>query len=133
MATTYAVRYKNFCAPQEQHSAGGRYYVDSDMNTSSRIMAGHCNPISDITATGTYNQATIGSTIAVSLGSSKDFVYIKNTGTDSIDLKVSLDGGTKYLIKLSDGEAFASEIDTSASIYVLSLSATTTIEYYTAA
>ena len=51
MATTYRVRYKNHATPQEQHSSGDRYYLDSDVG---RKMSG----TADITpgSTGTLTE-----------------------------------------------------------------------------
>jgi len=135
MATTYRVRYKNHATPQEQHSAGDRYYLDSDAGKKFSGTA-------DITpgSTGTLTTAqTVDSTPATGdiIAANKDFVYIKNTG--STDILISLDdsglagGGSSngnYLIVLSEGEAFASEISTSANIFAKTASGTSTIEYY---
>ena len=52
MASTYKVRYKNQCTPQEQHTANGRYYLDSDVG---RKLAGTCDTDASITTTGTYD------------------------------------------------------------------------------
>ena len=71
------------------------------------------------------------------IAASKDFVYIKNTG--STDIVVSLDdaglagGGSSngnYLILLAEGESFASEISTSANVFAKTSSGTSTIEYF---
>ena len=124
MGQTYRVRYKNNATPQEQIASGGRWYLDSD---SGRKLSG----LADIVpaATGTLTEGTSISTSATQIASSKDFVYVKNTGTDSVDLLVTLDG-SNYLIVLSDGEAFASQISTSADVRIKTPSGTTTAEYY---
>ena len=124
MGQTYRVRYKNNATPQEQIASGGRWYLDSD---SGRKLSG----LADIVpaATGTLTEGTSISTSATQIASSKDFVYVKNTGTDSVDLLVTLDN-SNYLIVLSDGEAFASQISTSADVRIKTSSGTTTAEYY---
>ena len=123
MGQTYRVRYKNNATPQEQIASGGRWYLDSD---SGRKLSG----LADIVpaATGTLTEGTSISTSATQIASSKDFVYVKNTGTDSVDLLVTLDN-SNYLIVLSDGEAFASQISTSADVRIKTPSGTTTAKY----
>jgi hypothetical protein len=125
MATTYKVRYKNHCTPQEQITSGGRYYLDSDCG---RKLTGDAETRAVLSAAGTLTTGTSISTSATQVASSKDFVYIKNTG--STDVLVTLDN-SNYLIKLSENEAFASEISTSANVYVKTASGTSTIEYFT--
>ena len=189
MATTFRVRYKNHATPQEQHSSGDRYYLDSDVG---RKMSGTADKTPDATGTLTKgvtisadftdstcnynNDPTItmndtsllavgygvsgtgipsGSTIASitnsttfelsasktdgsvtsgtltfnknTIGLNNDFIYIKNT--DSTDLLVTLDG-SNYLIVLSEGEVFASQISTSADVRIKTASGTTTADYY---
>ena len=125
MATTYKVRYKNHCTPQEQISSGGRYYLDSDCG---RKLTGVCDSLADEgTANGTLTTGVAISTSTLSIASSKDFVYIKNTG--STDVLVTLDD-SNYLILLSENEAFASEISTSADVRVKTTSGTSTIEHF---
>ena len=137
MATTYNIRYKNHATPQEQHTAGGRFYLDSDVG---RKMTGIADIVPVSTGTLTTGQV-VDSTPATGdiIAANKDFVYIKNTG--STDIIVSLDdaglagGGSSngnYSILLSEGEAFASEIHTSANIFAKTASGTSTIEYYVA-
>ena len=84
MATTYKVRYKNHCTPQEQIASGGRYYLDSDCG---RKLTGDTETDATLSATGTL-------TTGVSVGTSDleivraavpiDFLYIKNTGSTGI-------------------------------------------------
>ena len=125
MATTYRVRYKNNATPQEQHSSGDRYYLDSDVG---RKMSG----TADITpgSTGTLTEGATITDSATQIASSKDFVYVKNTG--SIKMYISLDGGTAWLISLHKGEAFASQISTSADVRIKTGdgTGTTTADYY---
>ena len=125
MATTYKVVYKNHCVPQEQVASGGKYYIDSD---SGRKLTGRAETTATLASTGAHTTGTSISTSATQIASSKDFVYVKNTG--STDVLVTLDG-TNYLILLSESEAFASEISTSADVRVKTASGTSTIEYFT--
>ena len=135
---TYQVVYKNHCTPQEQIKSGGRFYLDSDCRrkltgTASVTVAG------EPSSSGTYNSSTSVSTSAVEVvtgASNADFVFIKNTGTDSVNILIALDesglpsGSSNglYYIGLSDGEAFASKIHNDADVWVKTASGTTTIE-----
>ena len=125
MATTYKVVYKNHCVPQEQVASGGKYYIDSD---SGRKLTGRAETTATLASTGAHTTGTSISTSATQIASSKDFVYVKNTG--STDVFVTIDG-TNYLILLSESEAFASEISTSADVRVKTASGSSTIEYFT--
>tara|TARA_R100001443_G_scaffold1969_4_gene6803 strand:+ start:8117 stop:8509 length:393 start_codon:yes stop_codon:yes gene_type:complete len=129
MATTYRVRYKNHATPQEQHSAGDRYYLDSDAGKK-------------FSGTGDIGGATLGGSrslvenfavtdsASITLTSSTDFFYIKNTGDSDVLLCVD---GTTYIIILSSSEAFASQLSNSAVIKVKCTSGeTSTVEYYKA-
>ena len=124
MATTYKVSYKNHCTPQEQIASGGRYYLDSDCG---RKLTGTTETSATLSANGTLTTGTSISDSATQIASSKDFVYVKNTG--STDILVTLDN-SNYLIVLSENEAFASEIHTSADVRVKTASGTSTIEYF---
>ena len=124
MATTYKVRYKNHCTPQEQIASGGRYYLDSDCG---RKLTGDAETSATLSANGNYSAETSISTSATTAVTSKDFGYVKNTG--STDILITLDN-SNYLILLSEGESFASEISTSAQVRVKTLSGTSTIEYF---
>ena len=125
MATTYKVVYKNHCVPQEQVASGGKYYIDSD---SGRKLTGRAETTATLASTGSHTTGTSISTTATQIASSKDFVYVKNTG--STDVLVTLDN-SNYLILLSESEAFASEISTSADVRVKTASGSSTIEYFT--
>jgi hypothetical protein len=126
MATTYKVRYKNHCVPQEQIASGGRYYLDSDCG---RKLTGVADTSSTLSATGTLTTgvAISGITEIVTAGSNADFVYVKNTGSE--DVLVTLDN-SNYLILLSEGEAFASEIHVDSNVKVKPVSGASTIEHF---
>jgi len=124
MATTYKVRYKNHCTPQEQIVSGGRYYLDSDCG---RKLTGDTETSATLSATGAFSTGTSISTSATQIAVSSDFVYVKNTG--STDILVTLDN-SNYLILLSENEAFASEISDSADVRVKTASGTSTAEHY---
>ena len=127
MATTYKVRYKNHCTPQEQISSGGRFYLDSDCG---RKLTGVTDTTaSTATANGTLTTGVSISDSATQIASSKDFIYVKNTG--ATDVLVTLDN-SNYLILLSENEAFASEIDPSADVRVKTASGTSTVEHFSA-
>ena len=121
---TFKVRYKNHCTPQEQLVSNGRYYLDSDCG---RRLTGVADTSATLASTGTLTTGASISTSATQVASSKDFVYVKNTG--STDVLVTLDN-SNYLILLSENEAFASEINTSADVRVKTASGTSTIEYF---
>ena len=127
MATTYKVRYKNHCTPQEQRASGGRYYLDSDCG---RKLTGVADTSATLSATGTLASGTAitdTATEVVSAASNADFVYIKNTG--STDVLITLDN-SNYLILLSEGEVFASEIDVGSNVKVKTASGTSTIDSF---
>ena len=127
MATTYKVRYKNHCTPQEQIASGGRYYLDSDCG---RKLTGVADTSATLSATGTLASGTSISDTAtevVSAASNADFVFIKNTG--STDVLITLDD-SNYLILLSEGEAFASEIHVDSNVKVKTASGTSTIDSF---
>ena len=128
MATTYKVRYKNHCTPQEQISSGGRYYLDSDCG---RKLTGVCDSLA---ASGTAN-GTLTTGVAISssatniVTAARDFVYIKNTGDTEVTISLTSDATAEYVIALAAGEAFASDISTSARVFVKS-TGTSTIEHF---
>jgi len=59
--------------------------------------------------------------------SSKDFIYVRCLSGD--DVKISLDNGSNYLVRLSAGESFASELDSSVATVIISTDGTSKIEY----
>ena len=103
MATTYKVRYKNHCTPQEQILSGGRFYLDSDCRrklTGSASVTVAGGPGESGADSGIYNSSTSISTSAVegvSAASNADFVFIKNTGTDSVDILITFDNSLYYI------------------------------------
>ena len=123
MATTYKVRYKNHCTPQEQISSGGRFYLDSDCG---RKLTGDANVSATLAGTGTKSTATI-STSPTGIAQGKDFVYIKNTGNNI--LLITFDN-SNYYTKLNNNESFASEISSSADVRIKAETGTTTVEYF---
>ena len=129
MATTYKVRYKNHATPQEQIASGGRYYLDSDVG---KKLTGNAETSATLAATGTLTTGVSISTSATSIASSKDFVYIKNTGSTEVVVSLTTDSTAEYVIALAENEAFASEISTSANVMVKTLSGSSTIEHYVA-
>ena len=151
MATTYKVRYKNHCTPQEQIASGGRYYLDSDCGrkltgTSDTIDKRYWEVSMDaweaesqvweeakvtLGSTGTLATEVAISGSTTSIASNKDFVYIKNTGSIEVVVSLTTDVTAKYVIALAEGEAFASAISTSANVRVKALSGTSTIEHFT--
>ena len=115
------IKYSNGCSPQELESTSVRWYQDSDVGTK---------------LSGTANVSMSGGSLVYvspkeitsneSALSTKDFVYIKCIKGD--DVKVSLDGGSNFLIRLSAGESFASELVSTASV-VIGTDGTSTVEY----
>ena len=105
MAITYEsfqVVYKNHCTPQEQILSGGRFYLDSDCRrklTGSASVTVAGGPGESGADSGTYNSSTSVSTSAVEIvtaGSDADFVYIKNTGTDSVSILITFYNSLYY-------------------------------------
>ena len=127
-ATTYKVRYKNHCTPQEQTTVGGRYYLDSDCG---RKLTGVCDTFATLGSTGTLTTGVSISTSATEIvAAARDFVYVKNTGSTEVVISLTTDATAKYVIALAEGEAFASEISTSARVFVKTASGTSTIEHF---
>ena len=130
MATTYKVRYKNHCVPQEQIVSGGKWYQDSDCG---RKLTGVADTSATLASTGTLTTGTSISDSATQIASSKDFVYIKNTGSTEVVVSLTTDATAKYVIALAADEAFASEISTLANVRVKTLSGTSTVEHFSEA
>jgi len=108
MATNdVTITYKNFCVPQELDSTSAKWYLDSDCGrklSGSAVLAGEMG--------NTVNFVDSTTSLPVDLQAGIDFFYLKCISGD--DKKLSLDGGSNYLISLSSGEAFASYVDSSA-------------------
>jgi hypothetical protein len=113
MATNdVTLTYKNFCVPQELDSTGARWFMDSDCG---RKLSGTSVMSSEMGNTVNYvDSATItqSASSAIDLENGFDFFYLKCVGGD--DIKLSLDGGSNYLVLLSVGQAFASFVDSTA-------------------
>ena len=132
MATTFRVRYKNSATPQEQHSAGDRYYLDSDAGKKFSGTGDIGNPTLATTEAGGSRSYTaelaVTDSASSTLTSSTDFFYIKNTGDNDVLLSVD---GTNYQIILSSGEAFASQVANATTAKVkCAADETSTVEYY---
>ena len=126
MPTSRKLVVQHSVTPQEQVSftGGQRWYLDSDIR----------KKLGSVIELKADTQCNVGSSVATfgleyTVASTVDFVYIKNTGTDSVDLFITLDNSV-YAMVLSDGEAFASEISTSANVRVKTSSGTSTIEHF---
>ena len=128
MALTYKVRYKNHCTPQEQILTNGRWYLDSDCG---RKLTGDSETSETLSATGTLTTGVSISTSATEIvAAARDFVYVKNTGSTEVTISLTSDSSAEYVIALAAGEAFASEISTSARVFVKTASGTSTIEHF---
>ena len=124
---TYKVRYKNHCTPQERLVASGRYYLDSDCG---RKLTGNADVDTVFTAAGTLTTGVaISSSPTEIVAAARDFVYIKNTGDTEVTISLTSDSSAEYVIALAAGEAFASQISTSARVFVKS-TGTSTIEHF---
>ena len=128
MATTFKIRYKNHCTPQEQITAGGRYYLDSDVG---RKLAGNAETSATLASTGTLTTgASISTSATAIVAAARDFVYVKNTGSTEVVISLTSDSSAEYVIALAENEAFASEISTSARVFVKTASGSSTIEHF---
>ena len=118
------IKYSNGCSPQELDSTSARWYQDSDVGTklsgsaNVAMSGGSLAFVSPVSIT--ENQTALGS---------KDFVYVRNISGH--DIKISFDNGSNFLVKLSEGESFASELDSSVATVVIGVQAggTSTVEY----
>ena len=120
------ILYKNHCTPQEQVSSGGRYYLDGDCGR--KLTGSNLYELgSDTTATG-----TLTATGSHDLGSDSgfDFIAVTATSITSGTVLLSLDNGTTQIIKLLEGECFASKIASGAQP-VVTISGTATVDYMT--
>tara|TARA_R110002020_G_scaffold259415_1_gene473322 strand:+ start:5215 stop:5598 length:384 start_codon:yes stop_codon:yes gene_type:complete len=101
------VTLKNFCVPQEKDSTGAKWFLDSDCG---RKLSG--SAVLDTEMGNTVNFVDFTTSFPVDLQAGFDFFYLKCISGD--DIKLSLDGGSNYLVSLSAGEAFASYVDSTA-------------------
>ena len=125
MATNdVTVTFRNFCVPQEKDSTGARWYLDSDCGrklSGSAVLAGEMG--------NTVNFVDSTTSFPVDLQAGFDFFYLKCISGD--DIKLSLDGGSNYLVSLSVGEAFASYVDSSAADIKFDSTGTSKAQYLT--
>ena len=125
--------YKNHCTPQEKPSSANRYYLDSDCGL--KLTGDIITPIVPTSVLyGTVTATTSGVSVNSSTSACK-FLFLRNNGTNSIDVTIATDDGTDYFILIGDGEAFASEMDSGqltniSHIKVKSASSTVEVEYY---
>jgi len=117
------ILYKNHCTPQEQVGSTDRYYLDSDCG---RKLTG--SYVYDLDSAGTTVTDTITSSGAI--GTTIDFIAVTATSISSGTVLISLDGGATSIIKLLEGECFASKIASGAAPYV-TISGTATVDYMT--
>ena len=117
------ILYKTHCTPQEQVGSTDRYYLDSDCG---RKLTG--SYMYDLDSAGTTVTNTLTSSSAI--GTTIDFIAVTATSISSGTVLISLDGGTTSIIKLLEGECFASKIASGAAPYV-TISGTATIDYMT--
>ena len=116
------IKYSNGCSPQELESTCVRWFQDSDVGTklsgSANVSMGSGSLVfvSPVSITGNQTELT-----------TKDFVLIKCISGD--DIKVSFDYGSYFLVRLSAGESFASELDSSVATVIIGTDGTSKIEY----
>ena len=115
------VLYRNHCVPQEQVGSGDRYYLDSDCG---RKLTG-----SNLYSLGSNTTATGTLTSTSAIGTTIDFIAVVATSISSGTVTISLDGSTE-IIKLLEGECFASKIASGATPKV-HISGTATVDYMT--
>ena len=113
------VLYRNHCVPQEQVGSGDRYYLDSDCG---RKLTG-----SNLYSLGSNTTATGTLTSTSAIGTTIDFIAVIATSISSGTVTISLDGSTE-IIKLLEGECFASKIASGATPKV-HISGTASVDY----
>jgi len=116
------IKYSNGCSPQELESTSARWYQDSDVGTK---LSGSANVAMSGGSLVHVSPKIITSN--ESALSTKDFVYIKCISGD--DVKVSFDNGSNFLVRLSEGESFASELSSSVATVIIGTDGTSKIEY----
>ena len=116
------ILYKNHCTPQEKVGSNDRYYLDGDCG---RKLTG-----SNLYELGSDTTATDTLTASAAIGTTIDFIAVTATSISSGTVLISLDGGTTSIIKLLEGECFASKIASGAAPYV-TISGTATVDYMT--
>ena len=116
------ILYKNHCTPQEKVGSSDRYYLDGDCG---RKLTG-----SNLYELGSDTTVTDTITASAAIGTTIDFIAVTATSISSGTVLISLDGGTTSIIKLLEGECFASKIASGAAPYV-TISGTATVDYMT--
>ena len=125
MATNdVTVTYRNYCVPQELESTGAKWYLDSDCG---RKLSGSAVLASEMGNTVVFVDST--TTLPQDLENGFDFFYLKCISGS--DVKLSLDGGSNYLVSLSAGEAFASYVDSTAADIKFDTTGSSTVQYLT--
>jgi len=121
------ILYKNHCTPQEQVDSTDRYYLDSDCGR--KLTGSYIYDFREVeSSSGTTVTNTLTSSSAI--GTTIDFIAVTATSISSGTVLISLDGGTTSIIKLLEGECFASKIASGAAPYV-TISGTATVDYMT--
>ena len=120
------ILYKNHCTPQEQVSSTDRYYLDGDCG---RKLTG-----SNLYEHGSGTTATGTLTSSAAIGTTIDFIAVTATSiTSDATVHISLDNNATPIIKLLEGECFASKIASGAQPYVriTNNSGSATVNYMT--
>jgi hypothetical protein len=125
------ILYKNHCTPQEQVGSTDRYYLDSDCGR--KLTGSYIYDFREVeSSSGTTATATITSTPssgAMSGTTGFDFIAVIARSISSGTVTISLDGTTE-IIKLLEGECFASKIASGAAPKI-HISGTATVDYMT--
>ena len=120
------ILYKTHCTPQEQVGSTDRYYLDSDCGR--KLTGSYIYDFREVeSSSGTTVTNTITATAAI--GTTIDFIAVTATSISSGTVTISLDGSTE-IIKLLEGECFASKIASGATPKV-HISGTATVDYMT--
>ena len=125
------ILYKNHCTPQEQVGSTDRYYLDSDCGR--KLTGSYIYDFREVeSSSGTTATDTITSTPssgAMSGITGFDFIAVTARSISSGTVTISLDGTTE-IIKLLEGECFASKIASGAAPKI-HISGTATVDYMT--
>ena len=120
------ILYKNHCTPQEQVGSSDRYYLDGDCGR--KLTGSNLYELgSDTTTTDTITSTASSGTMGGDTGF--DFIAVTATSISSGTVTISLDGSTE-IIKLLEGECFASKIASGAAPKI-HISGVATVDYMT--